>query len=236
VSDGNSLEQHWNELAPGGLGGRMYGVMPALVTDIRDDDGRGRVKVSLPLTSDPSGARYEAWARIATLMGGNNRGSWFIPEVNDEVLVAFEMGDPRRPYVVGALWNGSDAPPETMDANNTKKVIRSKTGVKITIDDTQSNPKIVIETPGRQKVTLQDSPGMVELTDGQGNYVKIESSGITLNTSGRFSVSASTIDMTAGSLSVSANVSNFSGMVQANTAMAPAVIGSSYTPGAGNIW
>ena len=54
-------------------------------------------------------ARYEAWARLATLMGGNNRGSWFIPDVDDEVLVAFEGGDPRRPYVLGGLWNGSDS-------------------------------------------------------------------------------------------------------------------------------
>ena len=104
-----------DERVPSGLGGRWYGVYPALVTDIKDPDGQGRVKVTLPWSPDTGGARYEAWARLATLMGGNNRGSWFVPDVNDEVLVAFEGGDTRRPYVVGALWNGSDTPPDSMD-------------------------------------------------------------------------------------------------------------------------
>ena len=80
------------------------------VNDIKDPDGQGRVKVTFPGSPDTDGARYEPWARLATFMGGNNRGSWFIPDVNDEVLLVFEGGDPRRPYVVGALWNGNDSP------------------------------------------------------------------------------------------------------------------------------
>jgi len=98
-----------------GLGGRWYGVYPALVSDITDPDGQGRVKVTLPWSPDTGGGRYEAWARVATLMGGPNRGSWFIPDVHDEVLIVFEGGDPRRPYVIGGLWNGRDSPPESMD-------------------------------------------------------------------------------------------------------------------------
>ena len=100
---------------PAGFGGRFYGVYPALVTDIKDPEGQGRVKVKLPWSPDTGGAAYEAWARLATLMGGKGRGSWFIPDPDDEVLIVFEAGDPRRPYVVGGLWNGSDAPPESMD-------------------------------------------------------------------------------------------------------------------------
>ena len=100
------------ERVPAGLGGRWYGVYPALVTDIKDPDNQGRVKVTLPWSPDTGSNRYEAWARLATMMGGNNRGTWFIPDVNDEVLVLFEGGDARRPYVVGGLWNGSDAPPD----------------------------------------------------------------------------------------------------------------------------
>ena len=123
---------------PGGLGGRWYGVFPALVSDINDPDGQGRVKVTLPWSPDTGGARYEAWARLATFMGGNNRGSWFIPDVGDEVLVTFEAGDTRRPYVIGGLWNGRDAPPQSMDGagKNDLKVLRSRNGVKITLDDT----------------------------------------------------------------------------------------------------
>src|SRR5512147_2546974 len=110
--------------SPVGLGGIWYGVYPALVTDIKDPDGQGRVKVTLPWAVDTGGARFEAWARVATLMAGNNRGTWFVPDVNDEVLVAFEGGNSRKPCVVGALWNGTDSPPESMDGsgNNYKKV------------------------------------------------------------------------------------------------------------------
>src|SRR5262245_33537334 len=168
---------------PTGLGGRWYGVYPALVSDIRDPDGQGRVLVTLPWSPDPDNGRYEAWARVATLMGGNNRGSWFIPDVNDEVLIVFEAGDVRRPYVIGALWNGSDNPPESMDGagQNFRKVLRSRNGVKVTLDDTDGREQLILETPGGQSVTLKDGPGAVEIVDSNGNSVKLETSGITVN-------------------------------------------------------
>ena len=97
---------------------RLVGVYPALVTDVQDPDGQGRVKVSLPFVNGAEGPQAAAWARLATFMAGADRGSWFIPEVKDEVLVAFMAGDARHPVVIGALWNGVDAPPETMDADN----------------------------------------------------------------------------------------------------------------------
>jgi uncharacterized protein involved in type VI secretion and phage assembly len=217
---------------------RWYGVFPALVTDLKDPDGQGRVKVSLPWAVDTGGERYEAWARLATLMGGSGRGSWFVPDVDDEVLVGFEGGDPRRPYVLGGLWNGSDAPPESMDGGgrNDKKVLRSRNGVKITLDDTSGTESLVLETPGGQKVTLKDGPGSLELVDSNGNSIKLDSSGITLTASAKVQVSASTATMTAGSVTVNAGASVFSGMVRANSVISPSIIGSTYTPGAGNIW
>src|SRR5258708_1417769 len=99
------------ERSPTGPGGLFYGVYPALVTDVQDPEGQGRVKVRLPWAPDPGGSSYETWARLATMMAGGGRGSWFVPDPQDEVLVAFEGGNPRRPYVVGALWNGQDNPP-----------------------------------------------------------------------------------------------------------------------------
>jgi uncharacterized protein involved in type VI secretion and phage assembly len=138
----------------------MVRLLPSARFDIKDPDGQGRVKVTLPWAPDTGSATYEAWARLATLMGGNNRGSWFVPDVNDEVLVVFEGGDTRRPYVVGALWNGSDKPPESMDGsgNNYKKIMRSRNGVKVTLDDQDGKEKFICETPGGQKVTLKDGP------------------------------------------------------------------------------
>src|SRR4051794_30031887 len=94
------------ERAATGPGGLFYGVYPAVVTDLADPDSQGRVKVRLPWSPDPGGSSYEVWARLAVPLAGNNRGTWFVPDKNDEVLVAFEGGQPRRPYVVGCLWNG----------------------------------------------------------------------------------------------------------------------------------
>lgn len=227
-----------DERVPEGLGGRFYGLYPALVTDIKDPDNQGRVKVALPWAPDPKGGRYEAWARLATLMGGNNRGSWFVPDVNDEVLVGFEAGDARRPYVVGALWNGSDKPPATMDGSgrNAKKVLRSRNGVVITLDDTDGQETLTLETPGGQKVTLKDGPGSIEAQDSNGNSLKMEASGITVTSSAKVTVNASTAEISAGMLTVNAGMSKFSGVVQADTVITNSVVSASYTPGAGNIW
>jgi len=221
-----------------GLGGRWYGVFPALVTDIKDPDGQGRVKISLPWSPDTDGSRYEAWARLATMMSGNNRGSWFVPDVSDEVLVAFEAGNPRRPYIVGCLWNGSDKPPESMDGGgkNYKKVLRSRNGVKVTLDDQDGQEKMILETPGGQKITLKDGPGAVEIIDSNGNSVKLETSGITITASAKVTINASQVAVSAGMVTVDAGMSKFSGVVQCDTLISNSVISASYTPGAGNIW
>ena len=226
------------ERLPDGLGGRFYGVYPALVTDVADPDGQGRVRVQLPWSPDSDGASYEAWARLATLMAGNDRGTWFIPDVTDEVLVVFEAGDPRRPYVIGGLWNGQDAPPESMDGGgeNNLKVIRSRNGVKITLDDTSGQETLKLETPGGQAVTLQDGPGTITAEDANGNSVTLESAGITVTASSKVTINGSTVEVSAGMVTVNAGMSKFSGVVQADTVITNSVVSSSYTPGAGNIW
>ena len=238
MSDKDTLEMLLDARLPRGLGGRWYGVYPALVSDVRDPDGQGRVRVTLPWSPDTGGESYETWARVATLMGGNNRGSWFVPDVGDEVLVVFEGGDPRRPYVIGGLWNGSDSPPETMDGGgkNFKKVVRSRNGVKITLDDTDGQEKLILETPGGQRVTMKDGPGAVEIVDSNGNSVKLETGGITITASAKVTVNATQVAVSAGMVTVDAGMSKFSGVVQADTVICNSIISASYTPGAGNIW
>ena len=223
---------------PSGLGGRWYGAFPALVTDIVDPEGLGRVKIALPWSPDTAGARYETWARLATFMAGNNRGSWFIPDVDDEVLIVFVGGDPRRPYVIGCLWNGKDKPPESMDGagKNFKKVLRSRNGVKLTMDDNDGREQFILETPGGQKLTLKDGPGAVEIVDSNGNSIKMEASGITITASAKVTINASQVAVSAGMVTVDAAMSKFSGVVQCDTMISNSVISASYTPGAGNIW
>jgi len=171
-------------------------------------------------------------------MGGNNRGSCFIPDVNDEVLVAFEAGDPRRPYVLGGLWNGSDKPPQSMDGagQNNKKVLRSRNGVKVTLDDQNGQEQFIAETPAGQKITLKDGPGSVEIVDSNGNSVKLQPSGITVNASAKVTVTASLMDISVSMLTVNAGMSKFSGVVKCDTVISNSVVSASYTPGAGNIW
>ena len=196
---------------------RAHGVFPAIVSDLKDPDSQGRVKVKLPWLADSGGDLYETWARVATMMGGSKRGTWFIPDVDDEVLVSFEAGDPRRPYVVGALWNGKDSPPLSMDGagKNSKKQICSRNGVKVTLDDTDGQETLTLETPGGQKMTLKDGPGSVQIEDSNGNSVKLDS---------------------AGMVKVDAGMTKFSGVVQCDTLISNSVVSASYTPGAGNIW
>ena len=232
------LEMLLDARIPSGPGGHWYGVYPALVTDIRDPDGQGRVKVQLPWMPDTGDKSYEAWARLATFMAGDDRGSWFIPDVNDEVLIVFEGGDVRRPYVIGALWNGKDAPPQSMnsDGKNNLKVLRSRNGVKITLDDTDGQETMILETPGGQQMTLKDGPGSIELIDSNGNSIRMEVNGITVNSSGKVTITASMVEVTASMVTVNAAMSKFSGVVQADTVITNSVVSSSYTPGAGNIW
>lgn len=232
------LELTMEDRLPAGLGGRCYGVYPAVVSDLADPDQQGRVKVRLPWAADGGDARYEAWARMATLMGGKDRGSFFIPDVDDEVLVAFQDGDPRFPYVLGGLWNGQDAPPETMDGagRNSKKVLKSRNGVTVTLDDTDGQEKLVLETPGGQKITLKDGPGAVELEDSNGNSIKMGTSGIEVQASAKISFQAAQVEVSAGMVKVDAGMSKFSGVVKADTVIGTSVVGSTYTPGAGNVW
>ena len=219
-----------------GHGGRMPGVYPAVVTDVQDPDSMGRVRVKLPWASDFKDETYEAWARVATMMAGANRGSWFIPEPEDEVLVAFEGGDPRRPYVIGALWNGVDSPPESMQQNNPIRSITSRSGIKVTMDDTDGAVKLILETPGGQKITCTDTPPNIKVEDASGNSLEMATSGVTITAAAKLTINASTVEVSAGMVTVNAGMSKFSGVVKSETNITNATISTSYTPGAGNIW
>lgn len=219
-----------------GQGGHFYGVYTALVTDVQDPDGQGRVRLRLPWVTDPDGAAYETWARLATMMAGAERGTWFVPEPDDEVLVAFEAGDPRAPIVVGALWNGVDSPPQEMDSNNNIRSITSRSGIRVTFDDTDGGVRFSVETPGGQKIVCADSPASLDLSDSNGNQVTLDSAGITLNTGMNVTINATMLKVSASMVTVDAGMSRFSGVVQSDTNITNTTVSATYTPGAGNIW
>jgi len=141
---------------------RIYGVVSAVVTNNKDDDGLGRVKLKFPWLSDD---QESFWARVATLMAGKERGTWFLPEVDDEVLVAFEHGDPRFPVVVGALWNGNAKPPATNDdGKNNVRTIKSRSGHIVRLDDTENEEKIeILDKTGKNSIVITTKDNTLEI-------------------------------------------------------------------------
>jgi uncharacterized protein involved in type VI secretion and phage assembly len=120
----------------------ILGVVVGIVTNNQDPDGLGRVKVKIPRLS---GDDESNWARIVSFMAGKERGSFFLPEVDDEVLVAFEYGNINIPYIIGSLWNGKDKPPiSNDDGKNNFRIIKSRSGHLIRLDDTDGMEKIEI--------------------------------------------------------------------------------------------
>jgi uncharacterized protein involved in type VI secretion and phage assembly len=142
---------------------RLYGVTVGVVTNNQDPDGLGRVKVKLPWLSDDVESH---WARVLTPMAGNDRGLFFLPEVDDEVLVAFEHGLPEFPYVLGALWNGKDQAPESNDdGENNMRTIKSRSGHVVRLDDTAGSEKIeIVDGSGANSVVISTADNTITIT------------------------------------------------------------------------
>ena len=142
---------------------RIYGVVVGLVTNNQDPDGLGRVKLKFPWLSDEDESH---WARVAAPMAGNDRGVYFLPEVDDEVLVAFEHGDPRFPYVVGALWNGKDVPPaKNDDGKNNVRVIKSRSGHVIRLTDEDGKEKIeIVDKSEKNSLVIDTAKNTITIT------------------------------------------------------------------------
>lgn len=168
--------------AENGMGDRrrQYGVMIGLVIDNKDPDALGRVKVKFPGWSDDE---IGHWARMATPMAGDQRGFFFLPEVKDEVLVAFEQGDMSRPYIVGALWNGKDKPPDTNpDGQNNIRLIQSRSSSLIRFDDTKGVEKIEIQDKnGENSITIDIAKGAIVIKSSKDISIEAAQGTIKLN-------------------------------------------------------
>lgn len=175
------------------------GVAIGVVTNIKDPDNLGRVRVKFPWFSEDDESE---WARVATLMAGKERGSVFLPEVDDEVLVAFEHGDMRRPFVIGALWNGVDVlPPEfANDGKNNIRLIKSRSGHIIKLDDTDGSEKIeVIDKTGKNSVVIDSKENTITITTDQDLVLKAPQGKISLIAKELELKSSAALQMEAGS-------------------------------------
>ena len=166
----------------GGGGRKMRGVVVGIVSNINDPDQSGRVKVRLPWLDDQGGSPIEThWARVTGFYAGASRGAMFIPELGDEVMVAFGHGDPNHPYVIGAVWNGEHKVPGpgNTDGKNDHKWLRSRAGhdfefldsdggEKIRLVDSSTNNSIIIDTPA-DTITTEAKTGKINIQAPKGH-------------------------------------------------------------------
>ena len=243
---------------------KVPGVVTGVVKSVEDPDQQGRVQVSFPFLG---GQNDSTWAPVATLMSGKGRGSWFMPEVGDEVLVAFNQEDVAHPFIIGFLWNGQDKPP-VGDPDISAKVRRLRTvsGHRIDFDDTGGKEKITIITKGKNKIVMDDTPGSegITITTNGTQQIQMQDTvptvSITTAAQNQISVSdappvitisvptgtvnvncldavvsaSAALAVTASVLNVSAPITIFDGVVQAQTVIANAIVGAAYTPAPGN--
>lgn len=181
-------------------GGSVKGVAIGLVTQNNDPEGLGRVRVSYPWHDQP---RESYWARLASPMAGKDRGLVLIPEVGDEVLLAFERDDLRFPFVLGALWNGQDQPPVANDdGNNDKRLFKSRKGHRLLFDDGDRGVVELALNDG--KMIRIDDDGM-RIEDGKGNQISIDSNSgaLTIEAAGKLTLKGSSVSIQAsGSLDI----------------------------------
>jgi len=167
--------------------GKLSGVVTGLVISNVDPDGQGRVQVSFPWLG---GQNNSYWAPVATLMSGSQRGSWFMPVVGDEVLVAFNQEDVSHPYVVGFLWNGSDTPP-TSDVN--LRTIHSVNGHEVQLYDP------IVSGGDQGYIRIQHSRG-----GGTTNVVEINNTSIVIKSDSAVVIQAPSVTINGRPVSISA--------------------------------
>jgi uncharacterized protein involved in type VI secretion and phage assembly len=160
--------------------GRVSGVMIGVVTNNQDPEKMGRVKVKFPWLSDSD---ESDWARVAAPMAGKDRGAFFLPEVEDEVLVAFHHGDMRFPYVLGALWNGKDAPPaDNGDGKNNIRIIKSRSGHVVKLNDEDGKETIeIIDKSQKNSIVIDTSQNTITITTDKDIMLSASKGTITLD-------------------------------------------------------
>ena len=165
----------------------IQGLHTGVVTQLADDpDGEHRIKVKIPsIDASDEGV----WARVATLDAGDTRGSFFLPEIDDEVLVGFLENDPRYPVVLGMLHSSAKPAPLSASDDNHEKGYQSRSGIKLIFNDDKTT--VTLETPAGNTLLLDDDGGQIALSDQNGNKITLSSDGIVLESAKDLQLKAS---------------------------------------------
>jgi len=190
-----------NDLPASGLFPAIHGLQIGIVTGLEDPEGEDRIQVRCPMIDkDAEGI----WARIASLDAGNERGAFFRPEIEDEVIVGFINDNPNDAVVLGMLNSSAKPAPLTAaDANNEKGFV-TREKIKFIFNDEKKS--VVLETPGGKKITLDDDAGVIKLEDENSNVITINSDGIKME-SGKDIILKATGDVKVEGINVSLKAS-----------------------------
>jgi uncharacterized protein involved in type VI secretion and phage assembly len=182
--------------------GPINGVAVAIVRDNRDPSGLARIRVGFPWHSRPE---ESYWARLATPMAGKDYGAFFLPEVDDEVIVAFERGDIRFPVVVGALWSGDRKPPASnVDGRNDIRTIRTRKGHAVSFDD-GAKGRVRLELNDGKAITIDDGSITIDAENGNRIVVGSANGTTTIEAASRLRIRAPQIGIEAsGTLDIKA--------------------------------
>jgi uncharacterized protein involved in type VI secretion and phage assembly len=207
-----------------------FGVYPAIVTDIVDPETLGRVEVRLPWLGQDGDREVRAWATLCSPYADGDQGLLALPEVGSQVVVAFEAGNLRRPYVIGATWNGQEALPHAAEQANNIRLLRTREDSRLEFDDTQGAAKVKVTMASGHEVVLDDAAQEVTVKHALGCTIRLTATAVEVQAN-------VSMDVTAPMVKVDAPISTFSGIVKVGTLIAEQmVISPAYTPGAGNIW
>ena len=192
-----------NDREAAGMLPAVRGLQVGIVTALEGDpDGEFRVQVRMPLIDQSEGV----WARIALLDAGNNRGSFFMPEIGDEVVLGFFNDDPRNPVILGMMNSSAKPAPVTPGDDNHEKGFVTRSEMKLMFDDDKK--VIQIETPNGNIMTFSDDEGKVEIVDENNNKLTMDSSGILMESASDINIKAGgdiTIEGTNLNLKASSN-------------------------------
>jgi uncharacterized protein involved in type VI secretion and phage assembly len=201
------------------------GLALGTVVNTQDPQSRGRVQVTL------LGNQMNVWAPCVAPSAGGGYGVALLPKVAEVVLVAFLTHD--QPFVLGSVWSGRNNLPAEASPVAQRYTIKTQAGSTLVFDD--NAPSIAVTTPHKNSIELTDAGDTCTVTVGS-TTIQVTTTGVTITTTSSIQLQTSSMTVNASSVNVNAAMSQFSGVVQCDTLIANTVVGTSYTPGAGNIW